>query len=103
MDKSLSKGQRIKERRYMANIKSAEKRARQALKRRAENRAGKSKVVTSGRKLEDAISSGNKAEAEKLYSEFTSVLDKAAKRRFISANCASRKKSRLHARVSKLA
>ncbi len=87
----------------MANIKSAEKRAHQALKRRANNRAGKSTVLTAGRKLEDAIGSGNKAEAEKLYSSFTSVLDKAAKRRFISVNCASRKKSRLFARVTAMA
>jgi len=87
----------------MANIKSAEKRARQALQRRANNRAGKSRVLSAGRKLEDAIASGNKAEAEKLYSDFTSVLDKAAKRSFISVNCASRKKSRLFARVSAMA
>jgi small subunit ribosomal protein S20 len=99
----LGKKWMIKEHFYMANIKSAEKRATQALKRRANNRAGKSKVLTGDRKLEDAIQSGNKAEAEKQYSDFTSVLDKAAKRRFISANCANRKKSRLHARVSAMA
>lgn len=84
----------------MANIKSSEKRARQALKRRANNRAGKSQVLSSGRKLEDIIASGNKAEAEKLYSVFTSMVDKAAKRNFISRNYANRRKSRLSARVT---
>lgn len=82
---------------------SSEKRARQSLKRRANNRAGKSKVLTAGKKLEDAIEAGNKAEADKIYSVFTSVVDKAAKRSFISANSADRKKSRLNARVKAMA
>ena len=87
----------------MAKTKSSEKRARQSLKRRANNRAGKSQVLTAGRKLEDAITAGNKAEADKVYSNFTSVVDKAAKRNFLSANCADRKKARLHARVKAMA
>ncbi|NLL83999.1 MAG: 30S ribosomal protein S20 [Lentisphaerae bacterium] len=87
----------------MANTKNAEKRTRQALKHRAINRAGKSRIVTASRKLEGAIASGDKAAAEQSYSDFTSVLDKAAKQNFISINAASRRKSRLHTRVSAMA
>ena len=87
----------------MAKPNSAEKRVRQSLKRRANNRVGKSQVLTAGRKLEDAIAAGDKAEADKVYSVFTSVVDKAAKRNFLSANCANRKKSRLNTRVKAMA
>ena len=48
----------------MANIKSAKKRARQAIKRRAHNVALRSQVRSAVRKVMKAIESGNKEAAK---------------------------------------
>jgi len=87
----------------MANIKSAVKRAKQAEVNRVRNRAGKSNVLTARKKVLEAIGSGNKDEAQKQYSAYTSVLDKAAKRGIIKKNNASRKKSRMALGIAKMA
>ena len=47
----------------MANIKSAEKRAKQDVKRRAHNMAARSRLRTSIKKVLAAIGAGDKAEA----------------------------------------
>ena len=47
----------------MANTKSAEKRARQAVESRAQNVAQRSKARSAVRKVVEAINAGNKAEA----------------------------------------
>ena len=47
----------------MANIKSAEKRAKQAVRRRAHNMAARSRLRTSIRKVLNAIGAGKKDEA----------------------------------------
>ena len=47
----------------MANTKSAEKRAHQAVARRAQNVTQRSKVRSAVRKVVEAIHAGNKAEA----------------------------------------
>ena len=47
----------------MANTKSAEKRAREAIERRGRNVAHRSKVRSAVRKVVVAIQAGNKAEA----------------------------------------
>ena len=87
----------------MANIKSAVKRAKQSEASRLRNRACKSKVLTMRKKVLEAISAGNKEEAQKHYSEYTSVLDKAAKKGVIAKNNANRKKSRVALSIKKLA
>ncbi len=87
----------------MANIKSAVKRAKQAEASRLRNRACKSGVLTARKKVLDAIATGNKDEAQKLYSDYTSTLDKAAKKGVIAKNNASRKKSRVAISLSKMA
>ena len=51
----------------MANIKSAEKRAKQAVKRRAHNVAARSRFRTSIKKVLTAIESGDKAKATEAY------------------------------------
>lgn len=87
----------------MANITSAVKRAKQSEASRLRNRSVKSTVLTMRKKVLAAITAGNKEEAIKLFSEYTSTLDKAAKKGVIANNNASRKKSRVALSVSKMA
>lgn len=77
----------------MANIASAEKQRRQAEKRKARNRAGKSALRTSLKKARTDIKGGD-ADKETLATSF-SAIDKAAKRGLIKENTANRYKSRL--------
>jgi len=77
----------------MANIASAEKQRRQAEKRKARNRAGKSNLRTALKKARTAIQGGD-ADKETLAISF-SVVDKAAKTGLIKENTANRYKSRL--------
>jgi small subunit ribosomal protein S20 len=79
----------------MANIRSAEKQRRQAEKRKARNRAGKSSLRSALKKARTAIT-GGEADKETLSSGFSAV-DKAAKRGLIKKNTASRYKARLTA------
>ena len=79
----------------MANIASAEKQRRQAEKRKARNRAGKSALRTSLKKARTDIQGGD-ADKETLATSF-SAIDKAAKRGLIKENTANRYKSRLAA------
>ena len=55
----------------MANIKSAVKRSKQAEVSRQRNRSVKSGILTSRKKVLDAIASGNKEEAAKLFRAYT--------------------------------
>ncbi len=86
----------------MANIKSAEKRARQALKHRAQNRAVVSEIHSQQAKLRAAIEAGDKAKSETLLREYSSLLDKGVKHGVIKANTAGRGKSRSTLKVAKL-
>jgi small subunit ribosomal protein S20 len=77
----------------MANIASAEKQRRQAEKRKARNRAGKSTLRTQLKKARTDIKGGD-ADKDTLATSF-SAIDKAAKRGLIKENTANRYKSRL--------
>lgn len=77
----------------MANIASAEKQRRQAEKRKARNRAGKSTLRSALKKARTAITGGD-ADKETLASGFSAV-DRAAKRGLIKKNTADRYKARL--------
>ena len=77
----------------MANIASAEKQRRQAEKRKARNRAGKSSLKTTLKKARAAIAGGD-ADKETLSTSY-SAIDKAAKTGLIKENTANRYKSRL--------
>lgn len=79
----------------MANIRSAEKQRRQAEKKKARNRAGKSNLRTALKKTRAAVQGGD-ADKETLATGF-SVIDKAAKGGLIKENTANRYKSRLSA------
>ena len=77
----------------MANIASAEKQRRQAEKRKARNRAGKSTLRTTLKKARTVIEGGD-ADKETLASSY-STIDKAARKGLIKENTANRYKSRL--------
>lgn len=84
----------------MANHKSSVKRAKQDLKKNARNSGTKKAIRTVEKKLVKAIESKSKDEANKLFVEFTSKIDKAATKGILHHANANRKKGRLSSRVS---
>jgi small subunit ribosomal protein S20 len=87
----------------MANTKSAEKRAREAIERRTRNVAHRSKVRSAVRKVVTAIQSGNRAEAAAALKAASPVIDAMARKGIIHRNKAARHKSRLAAQIKALA
>lgn len=87
----------------MPNTASAAKQARASLRKQAHNKSIKSRLHTLERKFESFLSDKKAAEATTALSVLTSALDKAAKVRVLHANTASRKKSRLTARLKLVA
>jgi small subunit ribosomal protein S20 len=83
----------------MPNTKSAAKRHRQSLVRRARNRARKSEIKTQIRKVRTAISAGDVATAETELRLTASTVDKAAAAGVVHANLAGRVKKRLSAAI----
>ena len=83
----------------MANLVSAIKRARQAVKRRERNMALRSRMRTYVKNVIHAIEGGDKDAASKAYQQAVSVLDSSAAKGMIHANKAARQKSRLNARI----
>jgi small subunit ribosomal protein S20 len=81
----------------MANIRSAEKQNRQAQKARGKNRAGVSRLRSSIKQARSTIASGEQTAIRKALSQTYSEIDKAARKRLIKPNTASRYKSRLAA------
>lgn len=86
----------------MANIKSAKKRIRVIEKKTLMNRMVKSALKTTVKKFETAVLSGNAEEAKVTYVAAVKSLDMAASKGVIHKNNASRKKSRLAARLNAL-
>lgn len=87
----------------MAQHKSAEKRARQTKKRTAVNRARRSKVRTAVKQLETAIATGDKKAAADALKKAQPALDKGVSKGTVAKRTASRKLSRLNARVKAMA
>ena len=87
----------------MANIKSAEKRARQTIKRRAQNVAARSKLRTAIKSVVNAVNAGNKEEAAANLKAAVPVIDSMVNKGIIHRNAAARYKSGLNARVKALA
>jgi small subunit ribosomal protein S20 len=81
----------------MPNTKSAKKRHRQSLDRRARNRAAKSVLKTLVKKVRDALEAGELANAQEGYKALVKKFDQMAARRVIHRNAAARVKSRLSA------
>jgi small subunit ribosomal protein S20 len=86
----------------VANTKSAEKAARQAEKHRAHNVTLRSRMRTATRKVTDAVTKGNKDEAQANYRAAVPLIDTLVNKRIIHRNQADRHKSRLAARVKAL-
>lgn len=86
----------------MANHKSALKRHRQSLKRRARNRAVKTRIKNVVKNVREAIASGNQEQASTALNAAVSTLDKAAGKGVIHWRTAGRKISRLNKAVNKL-
>jgi small subunit ribosomal protein S20 len=83
----------------VANIKSAEKRARQTIKRRAHNVAARSKLRTAIKRVSNAVTAGEKDEAVTSLKVAIPVIDSAVTKGLIHANKAARHKSQLNAQV----
>ncbi|MCY0879114.1 MAG: 30S ribosomal protein S20 [Firmicutes bacterium] len=85
----------------MANIKSAKKRIRQTAKRTLRNKIRKTMVRTAIRRFDDALKRGDFEAAEMALRFCYARLDRAAQKGAIHRNNASRRKSRLAARLAK--
>ena len=83
----------------MANTKSAKKATRKIARRTEINKARRSRVRTFVRKVEEAIASGDKTAAEAALKAAHPEMQRAATKGVVHRNTASRKVSRLAARV----
>ncbi|MGC4047422.1 MAG: 30S ribosomal protein S20 [Armatimonas sp.] len=86
----------------MPNIKSVKKDVVRSRARRLVNNAVKSRIKTSTKKTQAAITEGG-AQVAELVSATVSIVDKAAKRGIIHKNAAARRKSRLMKRAAAVA
>jgi small subunit ribosomal protein S20 len=87
----------------LANIKSAEKRARQAVKRRAHNMAQRNRMRTAIKKVRTALATGEKNAASAALKTAMPVIDTMVSKGIIQKNTANRYKSRLAQAVKALA
>ncbi len=86
----------------MANIKSAEKRARQTIKRRAHNMAQRSQLRTAMKDVLAAVQAGKKDDAKSTLKTAVPVIDSMVNKGIIHRSAAARYKSSLNARVKAL-
>lgn len=86
----------------MANHKSALKRHRQSLKRRARNRISKTRIKNTVKAVRAAIEEKDVAKANEALKVATSVLDRAARKKVIHASQAKRRISRLQVAINKI-
>ncbi|MEM1344922.1 MAG: 30S ribosomal protein S20 [Pseudomonadota bacterium] len=87
----------------MANSPQARKRIRQIERRTAVNKARRSRVRTFIRRVEEAIASGDQTVALDALKAAQPEIMRGANKGVMHANTASRKISRLHARIKKMA
>ena len=87
----------------MANTPQSKKRARQGEKRAAVNKSRRSRIRTYIRKVEEAIASGDAANAKAALQEAQPELMRGVTKGVLHKNTASRKMSRLAARVKAMA
>jgi small subunit ribosomal protein S20 len=79
----------------MANIKSQIKRNRQNGKRHERNKAVRTALKTSTKKVRQAVAAGDGDAARNLQRETAQAYDKAARRGIVHPRTAARRKSRL--------
>lgn len=83
----------------MANTKSAKKAARQAERRTTANKARRTRMRSSMRKVEEAIASGDQEAARAALKEAEPVMARTAQKGMVHRKTASRKVSRLSKRI----
>ena len=83
----------------MATHKSAKKRIRTNERKRVVNLGAATRIKSSVKKV---LATNTKEEAEKLYKEAISILDKGTTKGLIKKNTASRKKSMITRHLNKL-
>lgn len=86
----------------LATHKSAEKRARQAVKRNARNTSAENAVRSLERKVRNAIAGNDKAAATTLFNDYMSKMAKAGTKGVVHAKTAARKIGRLATRVNQV-
>jgi small subunit ribosomal protein S20 len=86
----------------MANTSSAKKAARQMVRRTEINKARRSRVKSSVRKVEEAIAAGKRDEAAAALKAAEPVLMRMASKGVTEKKAASRKISRLTQRLKKM-
>jgi small subunit ribosomal protein S20 len=79
----------------MPNTKSAAKRLRQTTGRTLRNRAAKSRLRTSIKKVRQALDGGNRDAAMAAFQAAVAIIDKTASKGIIHSRTAARYKSRL--------
>ena len=87
----------------MASTVSSKKRIRQNARRRAVNRWRLRTMRAALKDFQTAVASGNRDEATAAFRTAGSVIDKTAQKGVIHRNQASRRKSRLNARLKAMA
>ena len=87
----------------MANHKSAAKKARRDAEARLRNRSNRSALKTAVKKFLAVVAEGNKTEAATLLPLTQGLVDKVCRKGVMHKNAADRTKSRLAAKVNKLA
>ena len=86
----------------MANIKSAQKRARQAEKTRKHNMGLRSNMRTRIKDVIKACDAGDKDAAQAAYKAAVPVIDSMVNKGIVNKNKAARHKSRMNKRVKAL-
>lgn len=86
----------------MANIKSAKKRAKQAVVRNLRNNSQRSQLRTAVKKVLKALEANDAAAAQDAFNVAQPILDRFSSRGLIHRNKAARHKSRLNARIKAL-
>ena len=86
----------------MANIASAKKRARQAVKRNQLNSSQRSMMRTAMKKVIASIEAKDPKAAKEAYDKAVPLIDKMANRGLLHRNKAARHKSRLNAQIKAL-
>jgi small subunit ribosomal protein S20 len=87
----------------MANIASARKRARQAVKLNAHNSSLRSTLRTAIKAVRKAVAAGDKSAAAAVFQKSVSTIDRISDKKIVHKNTASRQKSRLSAAIKAMA
>ena len=87
----------------MPNIKSAKKRVALSRIANENNKMAKSALKTTIKKVDVAVASGNRAEADVAYKAAVVAVDKAVNKGILHKNNAARKKSSMAVKMNALA